>query len=275
MASMDMMQKTECPQRNFNICDRLYIECYRAINGIDFWTKHGFQEIYTSGISNSENTKIFSKEMAGYIKSSLDELVSSAASDNLASDFSAIANPNGAWSYGWMPNGGGQFSAFNKPEQYTDVPPLFYDAANANLRFWTAGTAYSLFVAANIGNTPLVFRDVRWQGNSVWQHPGQNGEMAVSRWIASKNGTFKVNSTFSLLENGSIDVRILKNGLPLFSENLSSSKMTTSNSTMGNVDVVVGDKLDFVVGYGGDNWLADETMISVSITPATANDIVF
>ena len=197
-------------------------------------------------------------------------VVNEVGAGDLSANFSSSKNPNGQWSYGWIsPAPDAQFQAFDKPEQYTNVPPLFYDAANANLRYWTAGTPYSLFVAANIGSTPLVFRGVPWQGNSVWQHPGRNGEMAVSRWIAPKSGTFKINAAFSLLENGSVDVRILKNGLPLFSDYLSSSKMATSNSTMGNVDIAAGDKLDFVVGYGGDNYLADETMVSVSITPAT------
>lgn len=183
----------------------------------------------------------------------------SASDHDLASDFSMVGNPNGAWSYGHFPyQSVSLFNVFGFRSSGSTFPEI---------KSWTANTPYSLYVAKNTGSATVVFANAVAPAGAVILHPGYNGEAAAVRWTAPRAGTFDVVATFKLAEAvGSVDAHIYRNGVKIFSTFLAPSAQ--EEAALRRVTVAANDTLDFVVGNGGDNYLSDTTLLSVRINPA-------
>lgn len=203
------------------------------------------------------------KLVANLVVSAANELGVSAYSNfNLASDFSATANPNGAWSYGFSPYVSiGSFNAFTGH----DIAP--YSNDYPGMKFWTANTSYSLYVAKNTSAATINFAGASVPAGSIALAPGRDGQFSIARWTAPQAGTFDIATTFTLAEtSGTVDTYVRRNGVNIFTTGLGGSTRTAS--TTNRVTVAVGDIVDFAVGIGGDNYLADTTLLSVNIALA-------
>lgn len=179
---------------------------------------------------------------------------------DLAADYSAASNPNGAWTYGYLvadplTSDAGALVVF--PDVSTSPPeyPRWYDASNVNLDAPCAwrndSTAVYIFTAP--GELAL--------------HPGQNGEYTVARWTAPAAGTYSVLLQFKTGDIGDTNGLLLHDGDVLVNED------STATETVHNLDVTLaaGDHLDVAVGSKG-SFLYDTTPVHFTIDSATAAD---
>jgi hypothetical protein len=129
----------------------------------------------------------------------------------------------------------------------------------------------------NIGaNYPYALKNstgspVANNGSTIYQpgqlglHPGESNVDSIVRWTAPSSGTFGINVTFSGLDlNGaSTDVHVLLDGISIFNSVVSPNP--ASFATSGSL--TAGDRIDFVVGNGGNGITDDTTGLSATIVP--------
>jgi hypothetical protein len=175
-----------------------------------------------------------------------------------AADFSAAANPNGAWSYGWSASRG---SAFN-----TDTVTTTF----AGLSVWTnAGTQLEPDVFFNGTGT-----DINPNGTNpipagtLAFHPGPTGQNAVVRWSAPTSGAYNLTAIFTGRDTvgTTTDVAVLSNGVQLFGGEVTGF-LATQSFVAGPLNLNAGDTIDFTVGAGTDGtYFYDSTGLSAQIT---------
>lgn len=175
---------------------------------------------------------------------------------NLSADFSDIYNPNSTWTYGLRSHSDPAGTVTALPESGEE---------SAEVQGW-----------ADYLKNAWVYKNVTAAGvmlpNGVWVEPYQvyakpadttsTGESTVARWIAPVGGTFYVDAKFSginAITPAHSDVHVVKNGQPLFDGTVEgfaggggypTSGTSPVQTYTGQVTVVAGDRIDFVVGYG-------------------------
>jgi hypothetical protein len=160
-------------------------------------------------------------------------------------DFSTSANPNGAWTYGWIPSSSSTpFTEFNNV-RIDDEYPMWNDTGtgNAPLMWKMTGTGSKYAILHG----------------EVDQHPGPSDERATMRWTAPHAGTFDVAASFFAGDSAEESGFVLKNGAEQWHH------ATTSDNPRytGTFALSSGDTLDFAVG---DNYSYGSTPVSVVIT---------
>jgi subtilisin family serine protease len=180
---------------------------------------------------------------------------------NGVNDFSAEANPGGAWSYG-RKSGANSFAVYSGNGQPFN-----------GVRSWSPnqGGGCCDMVGKNVSGTILNYSSVRHPADLLNLHPGENGEKATVRWTASNNGFYQLQGRFEGIDTAgtSSDVSILQNGTAIWTNNINGYGATTSYNL--TVLVNAGDVIEFAVGYGGNNnYFYDSTGLAVSIAPTTS-----
>ncbi|HRT07439.1 MAG TPA: hypothetical protein P5233_03520 [Candidatus Paceibacterota bacterium] len=165
-------------------------------------------------------------------------------------DFSVTkGNPNGVWSYGWMPSGFGPLNLFT-----TALNP-----GNGNPQW--AGWYYD--------NSPTIWRNLGPLAYGVptgWLslHPGPGQEPAVLRWTAPTSGSVKLEGQFLPGDGGTMQVAVRLNGQPWWSD-------SDAGTFALHTNVQAGATIDFAV-YGG-YWYGN-TPLAVTISiPALRLDL--
>ena len=158
-------------------------------------------------------------------------------------DFSTQnGNPNGVWSYGWMPT---DFSSFN----------LY---ANHNSYSWwgwlTNGLDPSVWKNSGEENVPGV--PIGW----LVMHPGDGTQPSIMRWTSPITGEVDINGEFLPGNSGIMQVAVRQNNQFLWNA-------TDSGTFDLTTTVAAGDTIDFAVygAYGGG-----DTPISATITASGA-----
>jgi hypothetical protein len=164
---------------------------------------------------------------------------------NPNADFSITnGNPNGLWSYGWMPT---DFSTFNLDDL------LGWQSSINTSNIWKntgTGTAY--------GVAP----------GQISLHPGNGTEPAVLRWTAPFDDQYRIIGQFLPGDGGAMRVGIRQNNTWLW-------QGTDAGAFDLNATVVADDTIDFTVygGYGSGNTpldvnilLSDNATLTVSKT---------
>ena len=83
------------------------------------------------------------------------------------------------------------------------------------------------------------------------------------RWTAPSAGSVKVSGSFYRLDQfATTDVHLLKNGTSIFDGTVNSPGPTPFS--LGQ-DVLLGDTIDFFVGYGNGSYFNDSTGLSATI----------
>ncbi|HXI83711.1 MAG TPA: hypothetical protein VNL17_06435 [Verrucomicrobiae bacterium] len=186
---------------------------------------------------------------------------SAAQSYNAATDFSAVNNPNGAWSYGWSYGVGSTFSL---------------DPVNTNSWFGSGLSGWlgdpgnndgRPFILHNGTANPITIANTTYQPGQLAEEGGESNRVSIIRWTASSSGTFTLAATFSGLSSvgDSSDVHVLHNGTSIFNSTVFGSPSPTSYS--GTQSILAGDTIDFVVGNGGNGAFEDTTGLSATIVP--------
>jgi hypothetical protein len=159
---------------------------------------------------------------------------------DLSANFTVSANPNGAWSYGQFTNASG-FQLFTNAVLAGPAIPV---------DFWATGRPSTASVARNALATPwdsTVAPTEHWGPHQVGMHPGSDGASPVVRWTCPHRGFFIINAIFSLLDSGaSADAHIKVNGVEAYGN----SAVSTPGSFRSVTELLEGDTVDFVVGWG-------------------------
>jgi hypothetical protein len=173
------------------------------------------------------------------------------------SDFSASGNPIGAWSYGYSTDLGFDFVLFDQPRK-----------RNA-MDYWTTSNGPDPGVGHNPTKALQPLNEVVFQPHQLAVHAGPQGEYAIVRWTAPTAGQYLMNASF-IGEGGrsSVDVHVLQNNRPIFTDTIRGRGKRTSFTSI--LTVGVGDTVDLAVGYGRDiTYDSDTTGVDVQFRPVS------
>jgi hypothetical protein len=190
---------------------------------------------------------------------------------NAAEDFSPTNNPNGAWSYGWVPATNLDFKLYTNTVSSGSFETWMVPFLDPN------GYALPL-LAFNASDTPVL----DGHGNFLQAHrlvaaPGFSNERSVVRWTSLASGPLKITSAFEgrYLNGATSDASVYHNGNLLFIGAVNGYDAASRISFATNLIIAAGDTVDFMVDYGsngnyyGDNIEVDATNIFGAYT-ATA-----
>lgn len=180
--------------------------------------------------------------------------IAGAATWNATQDFSIDnSNPNGVWSYGWMPT---DFSTFN-----------LYNGSVAIQHGYSAPTWYR--VEDSPENPPNILRiddSVAHYGVSPGQlslHPGSGAQPSSLRWTAPANGLYEIKGQFLPGDQGIIQLGVRKGADWLW------QATDTGAFALKGISVNAGDSIDFVV-YGGFDSGSTPLEVIISTTPSVS-----
>ncbi len=105
---------------------------------------------------------------------------------------------------------------------------------------------------------------------ALGMHPGPGGEYSIARWTAPATGRYSITATFSgiAMQTTTTDVHVrhnqsdLPNGAGFINVNNMGNVFTFPASS---VDVIAGDTIDFVVGFGNGTYISDSTGLTASV----------
>lgn len=168
---------------------------------------------------------------------------------SITDDFSTAANPNGAWTYGWLNTLGGTFTAYSE---------TFNATAGGTVGVWHDPTVYT-FGAPSVWNnsTSLAYSAGTVNYASGWAgfHPGQSGEFSDFRFTAQTSGSYAVSMDFQGADfagQTSTDVHIRTAGGDVFSSLINGFGDSSRRSYDGIVFLNAGEFLDIAVGRGSN-----------------------
>jgi hypothetical protein len=191
-------------------------------------------------------------------------------------EFSITKNPNGVWSYGYIPTLGGPFTL------YSATKLNFYGVQGwDNWYSPEAGSCDTPYATRGIigRETQQVANSLIVPRESVEMHPSCTNDYAVVRWTAPAAGKYELHGNFFGMQTAcggtSTDVHIRWNtDTSLFDGGV----YGVGNGRFAFVDfeqqVTAGDTIDFAVGFGKDgNYWCDSTALDLRIDLVLAVDI--
>ena len=184
--------------------------------------------------------------------------LTAARADSPATDFSATANPNGVWSYGYSQTQGGPFILFTTTVNDDGLVGWNHDIASGVPLILYNGTA-----------DPINYSTITLDPGEVSLHPGPDDETCLLRYTAPTSGQYSVTGMFygRDQEGTTTDVHLLVNGTSVFDGDVNGYGPGTGPSFNQTVVLGAGDTLDFAVGYGTDgNYFDDTTALSADVT---------
>lgn len=160
---------------------------------------------------------------------------------DLTDTFSKVANPNGAWTYGY---------SLGDPRGDAGALIVFTTASElaTNIPYWFDPTHHVLNDPCIYKNeTGEVFADGIQPGD-VALHPGAAAEYAIARYTAPVAGTYAITLQFKEGDTGDTNGLLLHNGAVIVDEE------STSTNTLHELvrTLTAGDTLDVAVGNKGD-----------------------
>src|SRR6185503_13488625 len=181
----------------------------------------------------------------------------SAGTHNLARDFSVSSNPNGVWSYGYVPAIGGPFTRMTVPR--TNEMPV------VPIWSWSFDGFSSPDVHYNASSSNVFFADGGvFPPKTLWVSPGHESSpnaFGVMRFTAPVAGSYRIEtSARSYIDqfSGDSEFHVARNGVALFTRFLPTGAQSTGYTN--TLSLSVGDTVDFVVGRGADGKLAATAM---------------
>jgi len=170
---------------------------------------------------------------------------------DVTADFSISANPNGAWSYGYEPLGGGTFTKFTETSDSASGKKWFI--ANTGLPAVWKNLSGSTIDGLPTGELSL--------------HPSSAGSgtaLAVARWTAPTAGTFSVSGSFGTGDTGWMSYYIFYDND--FSHPVVSHLDDPNTETFSFTrTVVLGNIIEFVVGPGSGGPSSGNTPLKATI----------
>lgn len=170
-------------------------------------------------------------------------------------DFSLASNPNGAWSYGYVPTVGGPFDLITFP--------LTQPAANGVLvQSWQLNRHSEPAVFCNTSSqTALTGDNGSYPWGTIWffgGYPNTGQDLGAIRFTlpSGEDGAYRIEVAVQHYLDGppagDTDFHVAKNGFELFGQFLS----PTDRAGYTNIlRLAAGDTIDFLAGRGADNQL--------------------
>jgi hypothetical protein len=199
---------------------------------------------------------------------------------SLADNFSYSTNPGGQWSYGWSTTPSGKFMLDKLFEA------ILYNTSGGSVTGWrgdsylSVGDHYPLilrysgdpgkdvsvldgYAASGPGTGEVI---IRQRSGGVVMHPAP-GAYAIARWTAPAAGTYFISATFyDACGHATTDVHVAHNSGLLFSGKISGAGSTQVwNSANEGIKLAAGDKIDAIVGNGGNGYTSDSTGVDLVI----------
>lgn len=165
-------------------------------------------------------------------------------------DFSiSNENPNGVWSYGWMPQDFGAFALYTGKRSRQDAPQERRD-----FRQWFREPASGDWTPAIWRNDSAEVRSGVGDGQ-VSLHPGRSNEASVLRWTAPADGTYQIEGEFFAGDSGVMQVGV-RQGASWLWQGVDAGTFSLART------LKAGESLDFAV-YGG--YSSGNTPVEVTI----------
>jgi hypothetical protein len=181
---------------------------------------------------------------------------------DVAADFSAANNPNGAWSYGWSST---LTSAINAYPSHGKID------STGKLDYWydpSIISAYTPNIVHNGTANAVNVSTVTFQPGQLSLSPGYAGQYSHVRWTAPYAGSFSIAATFTGIDwdwGTTTDVHVMRNGTSLFDGAVNG--YGNKSSFARTVILSQGEVIDFAVGYGSDrDYRYDTTALAATIT---------
>ncbi len=187
-------------------------------------------------------------------------------------DFSATANPNGVWSYGYETEFGSDFTPLSGVQERvgsTDTLGGFSWFLNSE----TVGPDMTTVevdlpsLGGNLSGATIEAGTIVWPADMLLLHPGLGDQLAVLRWTAPEDGNYRVDGAFQSLEQTSVDVHVVVSGQE--GEELSGSVLGPNGRAgfgFRLIAVTAGTTVDFLVGPGQNGRDNDSTGLQVVIS---------
>jgi hypothetical protein len=197
---------------------------------------------------------------------------------NAVTDYIPGANPNGAWSYGYIDGTGFHLATVHLVNQIFEFYP-------PNIDGWTddhAPTPYTDFytpvVALNLG-APATAGSHDLRNDMVLMHPGVDGQEAAVRWTAQTTGFYDLATLFTGLngEGTTVDTHIMLNGADVYSGWVM-GYMATDNYATNAAYITAGDTVTMAVGGAGSFGLDTtglQAVIATSAVPEPVSGVLF
>jgi hypothetical protein len=181
---------------------------------------------------------------------------------NNATDFSVTTgNPAGVWSYGMLSPG-------STPDASSFTLYATPSVLASGLEVWGQAPGSlpdDVYNPTNMVINPAGTNPI--QPKQAAFHPGAVGEYSVFRFTSPAAGQYSLSSTFTGIDvvGTTTDVHVLDNGSSLFAGNINGYLNSASYST--TLNLAVGDRIDFVVGFGADGSFSnDSTALDATLT---------
>lgn len=188
--------------------------------------------------------------------------------DRSTDAFDATVPTRGNWSLGWMPLQATQFSPFTRFMQSRwDMPMWTNDADFGPVATWN-GPERTIPPEKTDGQTI--------PPNTLTLHPGGYGDRAVLRWTAPRAASFRVTAVFTGIfspagpKQTMTDIILLRSGAPVWNGFINLNGALGATSYVDTLALQAGETLDFVVGWGNNDYTNDSTFTEVTVTEQAA-----
>ena len=200
--------------------------------------------------------------MSGSVTSAVATLTLTNVYDAVA-DFSASANPNGFWSYGWATSAGGQFILMTNTWSYEAAAGYY----NGNTTY-----PYGSWIARDFGSQVVTnVASYCIAPDSLFMNP--QGYASIVRFTAPSNGTYQVQGFFQSKCTGSQPVHylniILNTNITAYFLSTPVIQYDTAFPFSFPFNLNQGDTLDFIVSCENGNGANLETGLAATVTPVT------
>lgn len=176
-------------------------------------------------------------------------------------DFSLASNPNGVWSYGWMPTQGVPMTLYTWSDFETCAPGMSYWANYL-------GILCTAYPALGHNDTDKIICGSTWCNPVNWlsTHPGPEDEFSVIRFTAPSSGTYLLEGAVVGEDTGGTDFHIVLNTTQ-YLLNIPNTGYKTQVHVQHSLTLTAGDTVDIVVGWGANhNFYGDSTGIQFKMT---------
>ena len=187
-----------------------------------------------------------------------------------SADFSTTSDPNpldgGVWSYGQEATLGGPFALYTTTAS----------SSNGQLQGWTTNTGYpdlSDNQSGSVFSETLNGATITIQPNQLNLDPGPQGQYSVLRFIVPTTSLYSFSGNFNGADNHptTTDVHVLLNGLSIADGGINvSGGGNTASLASSSLALTKGQTLDFVVGFGNNDYSYDTTGLYAKVTDLSA-----
>ncbi len=175
---------------------------------------------------------------------------------NVGDDFSPLANPGGAWSYGWRSNPETPMVLYTEHSDHTywgcELDTWYYD-----LYEWVPAVMHNAQADTLVCGP---FGVVTVPPNGVTFHPGPD-QQSVIRWTSPYSMTVAIHVLFAAADHGSSQVHVYHDGTELFTAGVSGVGDTVEFT--GTLELEPGNTVDCAVtpiSFYFDTVLVDMTL---------------